>query len=311
MNNQSESNEVRHIQGVRSTQDTREFTKQSERGRQAEQTHTKRRGRRFSAGAGAPSRNVDGMDHLIESGRGHGWLCRASSWLLDDRKSWTLQHRTVQRFCEGAGIDLRPHIKTHKSSVVARRQLDAGAVGVTVATLSEAIALGEAGVHTDVFLSTPVYYDGPKSRLLERAVRRCTSRSRWRWTATRSWGHWSTSRTGHRHGRAGFRTGSDRDDVRGPSSWLKLQEIEFEGSSPMGATDMPTRRGGGNRPDGGSCRRRRAAGGDMVLSAGVDTDRAFLGSSPVTEERPGTYVYGDRQQVALAPWSRRRWQRRS
>ncbi|MGD2061812.1 MAG: alanine racemase [Acidimicrobiia bacterium] len=78
--------------------------------------------------------------------------------------------RRMQAACDTAGIGLRPHIKTHKSAEIARRQLDAGAVGVTCATLSEAIALGEAGCPTDVYVSTPIFFDHPKRVLLERAV---------------------------------------------------------------------------------------------------------------------------------------------
>ena len=37
-----------------------------------------------------------------------------------------------------AHLSLRPHAKTHKSLEVARRQLAAGAVGLTVATIGEA-----------------------------------------------------------------------------------------------------------------------------------------------------------------------------
>ena len=39
------------------------------------------------------------------------------------------------------GLALRPHAKTHKSAAIARRQLDAGAVGLTLATVAEAEAL--------------------------------------------------------------------------------------------------------------------------------------------------------------------------
>jgi D-serine deaminase-like pyridoxal phosphate-dependent protein len=42
-----------------------------------------------------------------------------------------------------AGVDLRPHVKTHKSAFVARRQLEAGAVGLSCAKLGEAEALVE------------------------------------------------------------------------------------------------------------------------------------------------------------------------
>jgi D-serine deaminase-like pyridoxal phosphate-dependent protein len=37
-----------------------------------------------------------------------------------------------------AGVDLRPHVKSHKSAAIAKRQLDAGAVGLSFAKLGEA-----------------------------------------------------------------------------------------------------------------------------------------------------------------------------
>ena len=53
-----------------------------------------------------------------------------------------------------AGVVLRPHAKTHKSVEVVRRQLAAGAVGVTVATVEEAETFAGAGVQ-DIFLAYP------------------------------------------------------------------------------------------------------------------------------------------------------------
>ncbi|MBK5269111.1 MAG: alanine racemase, partial [Acidimicrobiia bacterium] len=52
--------------------------------------------------------------------------------------------RSVQAAATDAGVGLRPHIKTHKSTVLARLQLEAGAVGLTCATLSEAVGLSNA-----------------------------------------------------------------------------------------------------------------------------------------------------------------------
>ena len=54
-----------------------------------------------------------------------------------------------------AGVALRPHIKTHKTPEIARRQLAAGAVGVTCAKIGEAEALADAGL-TDFFLAFPI-----------------------------------------------------------------------------------------------------------------------------------------------------------
>lgn len=48
--------------------------------------------------------------------------------------------------CRQQGIAWRPHAKGHKSPVIARRQLAAGAIGVTCAKLGEAEVMCQAGV---------------------------------------------------------------------------------------------------------------------------------------------------------------------
>ena len=63
------------------------------------------------------------------------------------------------------GVALRPHAKTHKSPDLARLQLDAGAVGLTVATVSEAEVFAEAGF-TDLFIAYPLWVDPEKGRRL-------------------------------------------------------------------------------------------------------------------------------------------------
>ena len=49
----------------------------------------------------------------------------------------------------------RPHAKTHKCPVICAAQIDAGAVGVCVAKLSEAVVMVQAGVH-DVLITSPL-----------------------------------------------------------------------------------------------------------------------------------------------------------
>ena len=61
----------------------------------------------------------------------------------------------MQAAADGAGVALRPHAKTHKTAEIARMQADRGARGLTVATLDEAEAFASAG-HTDLRLATPV-----------------------------------------------------------------------------------------------------------------------------------------------------------
>ena len=64
----------------------------------------------------------------------------------------------------GTGVRLRPHAKTHKSAVIALRQMAAGAVGVCCQKVAEAEALVYAGV-PDVLVSNQVVGSRKLARL--------------------------------------------------------------------------------------------------------------------------------------------------
>ncbi len=58
--------------------------------------------------------------------------------------------RNIDRMARltSGGVRLRPHFKTHKSVAVARRQMAAGAIGITAATVWEAHALAAGGIES-------------------------------------------------------------------------------------------------------------------------------------------------------------------
>jgi D-serine deaminase-like pyridoxal phosphate-dependent protein len=58
----------------------------------------------------------------------------------------------MQQRCRSWGVALRPHAKTHKIAEIARMQLDAGAVGLTVAKIGEAEVLPA----DDVLVAYPI-----------------------------------------------------------------------------------------------------------------------------------------------------------
>ncbi len=208
-----------------------------------------------------------------------------------------------QASCDAAGIALRPHIKTHKSSMITRMQLEAGAVGVTCATLSEAIALGDAGCATDVYVSTPVFVDQPKRALIDRAL--------------------------ELHDRLILTVDSEaiaRSVLRGvPVDVPVMVEVDSglfrTGAQPTEAAALAgmvgdrflgfaTHGGHGYEPGGAA----RAGGDELralddaaatfgrapeVLSAGSTPTAPYAIRPPVTELRPGTYVFGDYQQTLL------------
>ncbi|HLS19600.1 MAG TPA: alanine racemase [Paracoccaceae bacterium] len=68
---------------------------------------------------------------------------------------------------EDAGMALRPHIKTHKSVEIARRQIASGAKGLACATVAELLHLVEAGLD-DILLTSPIA-DPMKADLIAQA----------------------------------------------------------------------------------------------------------------------------------------------
>lgn len=72
--------------------------------------------------------------------------------------------RRVADYASARGLGWRPHIKTHKSLAVARIQLEAGARGLTVATLREAEVMSE--LTADILLAYPPVGAAKLERLL-------------------------------------------------------------------------------------------------------------------------------------------------
>ena len=59
----------------------------------------------------------------------------------------------VQKLCDEAGVNNRPHIKTHKSPLLASLQIEAGASGITCQKIGEAEVMAEAGIK-DIVIAT-------------------------------------------------------------------------------------------------------------------------------------------------------------
>ena len=74
--------------------------------------------------------------------------------------------RDMAEFAAKQGIQLRPHAKTHKTPEIAALQLEAGAVGLTVAKLSEAAVFIEAGCR-EILVAYPLVGESKHRRLIE------------------------------------------------------------------------------------------------------------------------------------------------
>lgn len=73
-------------------------------------------------------------------------------------------------FARKAGVRLRPHAKTHKCAAIARKQMEAGAVGICCQKVSEAEALADGGV-TDILVSNQVAGERKLRRLAALSLR--------------------------------------------------------------------------------------------------------------------------------------------
>ncbi|MEV5438506.1 alanine racemase [Streptomyces sp. NPDC052682] len=73
----------------------------------------------------------------------------------------------MQGFATQHNLDVRPHVKTHKCVEIGRRQLGAGAVGITAGNIGEAEVFAAAGFD-DIFLAYPIWPAGTKGTRIRR-----------------------------------------------------------------------------------------------------------------------------------------------
>jgi len=75
--------------------------------------------------------------------------------------------RNVARMAEylrGRKTKLRPHVKVHKSPVLAKKQISAGAIGITVAKVGEAEVMAQSGID-DILIANEIVGEQKLTRL--------------------------------------------------------------------------------------------------------------------------------------------------
>src|SRR6201989_2719440 len=70
----------------------------------------------------------------------------------------------IQAACDAAEVANRPHIKTHKSPMLAKMQIAAGAKGITCQKLGEAEVMADAGID-DILISYNLIGEEKMARL--------------------------------------------------------------------------------------------------------------------------------------------------
>ncbi len=73
---------------------------------------------------------------------------------------------TMAEYCKSVKSGLRPHCKAHKNPLIARKQLEAGAIGLCCQTLEEAEALIFNGIESEVLLTNIIVSDIAMDRFL-------------------------------------------------------------------------------------------------------------------------------------------------
>jgi D-serine deaminase-like pyridoxal phosphate-dependent protein len=209
-------------------------------------------------------------------------------------------------------VELRPHIKTHKSVALARIQLDAGATGITVGNLGEAEVMAAGGID-DIFVGYPVWADRAKGGRL-RALHETSSLSVGVDSADAA-EHLAAAVAGsddRLRVLVELDSGARRSGVAGPDEALvvarRARDLGLE------VIGVFTHGGHGYREPGAGLAAAAdevailGAAAEALIADGFSVERVSAGSTPtgihaaagpVNEIRPGTYLVGDRQQLAL------------
>jgi D-serine deaminase-like pyridoxal phosphate-dependent protein len=214
-----------------------------------------------------------------------------------------------------AGVQLRPHAKSHKLPEIAELQLAAGAVGLTVAKLGEAEVFVDHGVE-DVFIAYPLWGAIKWRRLCDLAERARVSVSLDSEEAIVGLAQLAAARGIEIPVRVELDSGFERCGVGSPEAALALARIvaatdgvAFEGLMSFAGQSYEQRTARGieavARHDGdvllAAAQTIRAAGIEVpvVSAGGTPTARGVAAIAGITEIRPGAYALSDRDQAAL------------
>jgi D-serine deaminase-like pyridoxal phosphate-dependent protein len=206
-------------------------------------------------------------------------------------------------------VKLRPHAKTHKSAYMAQRQMAHGAVGLTCATFTEAEVFANAGVDDLLIAHPPV--GGPKldrlAALASRVKRLAVSLDDV--GIARSLPQsievlWEVD-TGQR--RIGTPPGDPtaqgvRELVKAIGAKRFRGLITHAGFVYAATNQVERHRAADQESDG------LLKSAELLRQGGIEVRELSVGSTPtaglalrdgITEMRPGTYIYGDANQVTL------------
>ncbi|MFE4196216.1 D-TA family PLP-dependent enzyme [Paenarthrobacter sp. NPDC056912] len=208
------------------------------------------------------------------------------------------------------GLKLRPHVKTHKTLEIARKQLSAGAVGITVATIGEAEVFAADGVN-DIFIAYPLWVEARHAERLRALAATCR-------LAVGVDSAEGATAMGRQLGAdaASIEVLIEVDSGHHRSGVLPEEVVEVAraaasaGLNVAGVFTFPGHSYKPGMPTGAASNENEALGlaAQALTSAGFEVHTISGGSTPTalisgetmaSELRPGVYVFGDAQQLEL------------
>jgi len=212
-----------------------------------------------------------------------------------------------------AGVALRPHVKTHKTVALAWIQLDAGAIGITVGTLGEAEVMARGGV-ADILLAYPLWAAGATAERLRALHERRDLQLAVGFDSFEGAQQLAAAVAGSgrplrvlveidaHYGRTGV-SAESAGELCAAAARVGLDvsgAFSHGGHAYAGGDAVASAADDEVAALSAAAESMRAVGIEpQVLSAGSSPTALLAARGPVTELRPGTYLIGDRQQVAL------------
>lgn len=218
------------------------------------------------------------------------------------------------KLASDAGVKLRPHCKTHKSVWLAKKQLEYGASGITVAKLSEAEVMVDGGI-TDILVAYPIVGKAKLERLaklIKRAsiivstdsVEVAEGLSELGMSINQKIKLYVDVNSGLQ--RCGLEPGRETAEL--VKQIIKLPNIEIVGLMTHGGfsydyTDQKSLLAAAHKEADALLDTKKILDAEGIeikeISVGSTPTSKFIGQMVgVTEVRPGAYVYGDDQQLS-------------
>ena len=233
-------------------------------------------------------------------------MSRPTPHVRIDREVLERNVDAMQQAATSAGLALRPHAKTHKSLDVARLQLAAGAVGLTVATVAEAEVFVEAC--DDLFIAYPLWVDDERAARLRGVLSR--ARVAVGVDSVESVQQLAPLASAGLRVRVEVDSGHHRSGVPAPDAVGVARAASDLGLAVDGVFTFP---GHSYSPEARASAaddeaRELGTARDALVAAGIPCPTVSGGSTPsvgfahgevLTEVRPGVYVFGDAQQWEL------------